>query len=153
MSRFPLAAAALLVVVGFAGCGTNGKSTTNGKTVSPVTDPAVRAAAARKVERAASPLVNRTRDRNLRGPKKLRAKCRAAGDSAVACEVTAYARPQAIYSSPNAPYSVAIASEDWTVPVTAGRVGKPRRKGGAAIADFLEADDTFNCSGGESLNC
>ena len=86
------------------------------------------------------------------GPKKLKAKCEPTSSGAT-CEVTAYARPQAIYSSSSAPYSVAIASETWTVPTTtAGQFGKPRRTEGD-IAGFLESDNVFNCSGGESLNC
>ena len=103
--------------------------------------------------RAATPIVNRTEDRYLKGPKRIKAKCKATGQR-ITCNATAYAKPQAIYDSPSAPYSVAIADEDWAVPVAAGgKLGKPRIKGAYKISGFLEADNVANCSGGESLNC
>jgi hypothetical protein len=92
-------------------------------------------------------------DRHLPGPKRLRAKCHPT-DGSVVCTVTAYTRPTVMWRDPNAPFNVAVAEEQWRLPVDAnGRLGQPQIMGAHDISGFLEADDSNDCSGGESLDC
>lgn len=136
----------LAAAVVFTGCGSSG----GGHEVTP----AQVTRAKRSVEKEATRLVNNVPDRYLKGPKKVRAKCKADGATRIKCNATGYARPQAIYDSPTAPYSVGIADEDWVVPVRGDELGKPRiGEGGYAIGNFLEADNANGCTAGKSLNC
>lgn len=155
-----------------AGCGSGDSNDTSGdqgkndapaKTVTATTTEApkldkaaAKASAARAVEKAAIVYVRRAKDRNLPGPKRVKADCPEPDDDGgeMTCNVVGYTRPVAIYKSDTAPFNVAVADEDWKVTVSpSGKIGKPKIKDAYSISSFLESDDYANCSGGESLNC
>jgi hypothetical protein len=131
-----------------AGCA----GTTGGEPSPPHASAAIRAKAARAVEHAALRAIGDVHDRNLPGPKRMRARCKGPVAGPLRCTATAYTRPVSIADSPHAPFSVEVAGERWRVPLRHGRIGKPRQVD-STIGGFLESDDHFNCSGGESLNC
>ena len=131
----PTALAALALVL-LAGCGGGTSDEPASTAPSPTAvSPVQLKQAQHAVERVASRAVNRV---HLKGPKKVRAKCKPDGQTRVGCNAVAYARPQAIYDSPTAPYSVAIADENWGVRVHGKTLG---RNGLEQIIEVTLTDD------------
>jgi len=149
----------------FSGCGSSedGQESSATPAEPVVVTASVRASAGSLAEREAAKASKAVKDRYLQGPRKYRAQCprsKVKGPNSndiytLTCTVTLFLRPQAIYKSSSAPFSLNVVDEEWVVRVdeTGRVVDAAIGQDGYAIGGFLEADDQFNCSGGESLNC
>ena len=135
-------------MLGFAaGCGggDNGGGASN-----PPDNTALNDAAAVKAKAAADRVVKATPDKYLPGPKRYLAVCNQRTDpdapegippNVVKCHIEAFYKD---YKGKPGGY---IWSEDWSVPIRNGKLGKPVIMGEFRIRDFLREDNKKNCTG------